>query len=144
MGPTIRRALPLDADFIAWTILTSQRGHRPRGWFDIALNRPEPQCLSFVARIAVARTVSWWHTSQFLIAEVEGSPAAALCALPAAGTGAAARSAIEEGAGGSGPHGPELSAIFLRGEDTQHCWIQGGAGDWLRAACPPPPPFSGR
>ena len=131
MGPAIRRALPEDADFIARSILAAQRGHRPRGWFDIALNRPEPQCLSFVARIAVARTVSWWHTSQFLIAEVEGSPAAALCALPAAGTGAAARSAIEEVAGDSGLDGSELSAIFLRGGYTQHCWVHGGAGDWL-------------
>ena len=131
MGPMIRRALPEDADFIARTILAAQRGHRPRGWFDIALNRPEPQCLSFVARIAVARTVSWWHTSQFLIAEVEGSPAAALCALPAAGTGAAARSAIEEVAGDSSLDGSELSAIFLRGAYTKHCWVQGGAGDWL-------------
>src|SRR5258708_10426074 len=117
MGPAIRRALPEDADFIARSILAAQRGHRPRGWFDIALNRPEPQCLSFVARIAHARTVSWWHTSQFQIAEVEGSPAAALCALPAAGTGAAARSAIEGAAGGSRPHGSQLSPTFLRGED---------------------------
>src|SRR5258706_10875639 len=131
MGPTIRRALPQDADFVAWIILAAQRGHLPRGWFDIALNRPEAECLAFVARIAHARTVSWWHTSQFLIAEVEGSPAAALCALPAAGTGAAARSAIGEGAGDSGLDGSELSAIFLPGEYTQHCWIQGGARDWL-------------
>ena len=131
MGPPIRRARPEDADFIARTILAAQRGHLSRGWFDIALNRPAPQCLSFVARIAVARTVSWWHTSQFLIAEAEGSPAAALCALPAAGTGAAARSAIEEVAGDSGLDGSELSSIFLRGAYTQHCWVQGGAGDWL-------------
>jgi ribosomal protein S18 acetylase RimI-like enzyme len=131
MGPTIRRALPQDADFIAWTILAAQRGHRPRGWFDIALNRPEPQCLAFVARIALAHSISWWHTSQFLIAEVEGSPAVALCALPAARTGAAARSAIEEVAGDVGLDGSELSGIFLRGAYTQHCWIQGGAGDWL-------------
>jgi GNAT superfamily N-acetyltransferase len=131
MGSTIRRALPEDVDFIARTILAAQRGHRPRGWFDIALNRPEPQCLSFVAQIAVARTVSWWHLSQFLIAEIEGSPAAALCALPAAGTGAAARAAIEEVAGDIGLDGSELSAIFLRGAYTRSCWIQGGNGDWL-------------
>jgi translation initiation factor 4G len=41
MTPTIRRASAEDADFIAWTILAAQRGHRPRGWFDIALNWPE-------------------------------------------------------------------------------------------------------
>src|SRR5258708_38273880 len=86
MGPTIRRALPENADFIAWTILSAQRGHLPRGWFDIALNRPEPQCLAFVRRIAVAPTRSWWHISHFLIAEVEGWPAAALCAFPAGGS----------------------------------------------------------
>src|SRR5258708_18667306 len=128
MGPAIRRALREDADFIARSILAAQRGHRPRGWFDIALNRPEPQCLSFVARIAHARTVSWWHTSQFLIAEVEGSPAAALCALPAAGTGAAARSAIEGDARDKGLDGSEPSPLFLSGQYTPHIWIQGGPG----------------
>src|SRR5258708_19673385 len=133
MGPTMRGALPQDADFVAWIILAAQRGHLPRGWFDIALNRPEAECLAFVARIALARTVSWWHTSQFLIAEVEGSPAAALCALPAAGTGVAARSAIEEVAGEIGLDGSELSAIFLRGGDTPHRWGQGGGGGALGA-----------
>src|SRR5258706_15034435 len=118
MGPAIRRALPEDADFIARSILAAQRGHRPRGWFDIALNRPEPQCLSFVARIAHARTVSWWHTSQFLIAEVEGSPAAALCALPAAGGGAPPPSGIREGAGDSRLQGFEQSPIILCRGDT--------------------------
>ena len=38
---TIRSARPEDADFIAKTILSSMRGHRPRGWFDIALGWPE-------------------------------------------------------------------------------------------------------
>ncbi len=128
MGPTIRRALPLDADFIAWTILTSQRGHLPRGWFDIALNRPEAECLALVRRIALARTKSWWHVSQFWIAEADGMPAAALCAMPAGGTGAAARAAIEEVAGDMGLDG---SAILRRGAYARSCWIQGGDGDWL-------------
>jgi hypothetical protein len=41
---TIRFARPDDADFIAKTILPSQRGYRPRGWFDIALGWPEAEC----------------------------------------------------------------------------------------------------
>ena len=52
--------------------------------------------MAFIERIATAQAHSWWHVSQFLIAEIDGKPAAALCAMPAAGTGAAARSAIEE------------------------------------------------
>src|SRR5258708_36441179 len=73
---TIRSARPEDANFIANTILSSQRGCRPRGWFDVALGWPEPQCLDFIARIAVARAVSMWHVSQFLTAEVDGEPGA--------------------------------------------------------------------
>jgi len=129
--PAIRPARPEDAGFIAWTILTAQRGHRPRGWFDITLNWPEPQCLAFVRRIAIAQRQSWWHVSQFIIAELEGEPAAALCALPAAGTRAAARSAIEEVAAERGLDASELSAIWRRGAYAANCWVQGGDGDWL-------------
>jgi ribosomal protein S18 acetylase RimI-like enzyme len=129
--PTIRPARPEDADFIAWTILSAQRGHRPRGWFDIALNRPEAECLAFVRRIAVARTLSWWHASQFIIAEVEAEPVAALCAMPAAGTGSAARLAIEEVADKTRLNASELAAIFRRGAYSAPCWVQGGDGDWL-------------
>jgi hypothetical protein len=37
MDPVIRCALPEDSGFIARNILAAQRGHLPRGWFDIAL-----------------------------------------------------------------------------------------------------------
>src|SRR6266508_5195769 len=100
--PAIRPARPEDAKFIARNILSSQRGPLPRGWFDIALGRGEPQCLDFVERIAVAPTPSWWHVSQFIIAEVEGKPAASLCALPASGTRAAVSAAIEAAADEAG------------------------------------------
>ena len=131
MTPTIRRAGPADAYFIACTILAAQRGHRPRGWFDIALGWSEPDCLAFVERIATAQRQSWWHVSQFIITEVEGEPAAALCALPAAGTGAAAQLAIEEAADETGLNASELAAIIRRGAYTARCWVQGGDGDWL-------------
>jgi GNAT superfamily N-acetyltransferase len=131
MTTTVRAACPEDARFIARNILASQRGHRPRGWFDIALGWPEPQCLAFVAQVATAETRSWWHVAQFMIAEVDGAPAAALCALPATGTGAAARAAIAEVAETTGLGAPELAAIFRRGAYSATCWVQGGEGDWL-------------
>ncbi len=59
MTIAIRPAHADDAAFIARNILLSQRGNRPRGWFDVALNRSEAECLAFVRRIAVARSVSW-------------------------------------------------------------------------------------
>lgn len=128
---TIRPARPEDAGFIARNILAAQRGHLPRGWFDIALDRPEAECLAFVERIATAQRQSWWHSSQFIIAEIEAKPAAALCAMPAAGTVAAARAAIEEVADKTGLNRAELAAIFRRGAYAAGCWVQGGDGDWL-------------
>jgi ribosomal protein S18 acetylase RimI-like enzyme len=134
MGPsslTIRPASTEDAGFIARNILAAQRGPQPRGWFDIALGWDEPQCLAFVERLAVTRQKSWWHVSEFIIAEVDGTPAAALCAMPAAGTGAAARTAIAEVAGETGMSEAELAAMFRRGAYIANCWVQGGDGDWL-------------
>jgi hypothetical protein len=129
--PAIRPARAEDASFIARNILASQRGPLPRGWFDIALGWDEPQCLAFVERITTAQAFSWWHVSQFIIAEVYGKPAASLCALPTSGTSAAAKAAIEAAAGASGLGASDVAAIFQRGAYTRNCWVQGGEGDWL-------------
>ena len=128
---TIRSARPDDARFIATTILSSQRGYCPRGWFDVALGWPEARTHDFVARIAVARAESMWHVSQILLAEAGGKPAAALCARPAAGTGPAAWRAGEEVGAATGLTESELDAIRKRGAYTRHCWVQGGEGDWM-------------
>jgi GNAT superfamily N-acetyltransferase len=141
---TMRSARPEDAEFIAQTILNSMRGYRPRGWFDVALALPEAECRDFIVRIAVARAVSMWHVSQFLLAEVDGRPAAALCALPAAGTGVAAWRAIEEAAVATGLPVMELEAIRRRGAYTRACWVQGGEGDWMIEHVATDPAYRGR
>jgi GNAT superfamily N-acetyltransferase len=125
---TIRPARSDDAGFIARIVLWSQRGPQPRGWCDIALDRPEPECLAFLARLAVARQRSWFHAAHFLIAEVDGVPAAALCAMPASGTLIAASAAIAEVAAESGL---DANAVLARGGYARNCWVQGGEGDWL-------------
>jgi ribosomal protein S18 acetylase RimI-like enzyme len=140
----IRPAQNEDAKFIARTILAAQRGHVPRGWFDIALGWPEPQCLAFVGRLAIAETISWWHASQFLIAEIGGKPAAALCAMPAAGTVRAGRAAIAEVAAKSGLSEVETAAIFRRGAYAAGCWVQGDDGDWLIEHVGTLPSYRGR
>ncbi len=140
----IRSARSEDSGFIARNILSAQRGPMPRGWFDITLDRPEPQCLAFVERLATAHRRSWWHVSQFIIAEVDGTPAAALCALPAAGTGAAARAAIVEVADKIWLHNSELAAMLRRGAYAANCWVQGGEGDWLIEHVATLPDYRGR
>jgi ribosomal protein S18 acetylase RimI-like enzyme len=141
---TIRPACPEDAGFIARNILSSQRGPFPRGWFDIALGWHEPQCLAFVECIAIAPTQSWWHITQFIVAEIEGEPAASLCALPAEGTEAAARAAIQEVATAIGLSAVDLKAIFRRGAYGANCWVQGGEGDWLIEHVATLPEYRGR
>jgi ribosomal protein S18 acetylase RimI-like enzyme len=111
--------------------LSAQRGHAPRGWFDIALDWPEPHRLAFIERIAIAHTKSWWHVSQFIIAEIDGEPAAGLCAMPAVGTVSAGRAAILEVAASSGLNELETAAILRRGSYAAGCWVQGGESDWL-------------
>jgi len=120
------------------------RGHRPRGWFDIALGWPEAQCLAFIARIAVTRSVSQWHTSKFLIADVDGKAAAALCAVPDAGSGPAAWRALEEVANEAGLGSSDIEAIRQRGTYIRTCWVQGGADDWMIEHVMADPAFRGR
>jgi ribosomal protein S18 acetylase RimI-like enzyme len=142
--PTIRPARAEDAGFIARNILSSQRGPRPRGWFDITLELPEPQCLAFVERLTTAQQRSWWHVSHFMIAEVEGEKAAALCALPASGTLVAARAAIAAVANEIGLNETELAEISRRGAYAAKCWVQGGDGDWLIEHVATLPTYRGR
>ena len=141
---TIRPAGSADAPFIARNILAAQRGPRPRGWFDIALGWDEPRCLAFVERIATAQARSWWHVSTFFIAEVDGAPAAALCALPASGTRGAAGAAITEVAKQARLADSALAAIFQRGAYAANCWVQGGEGEWLIEHVATLPAYRGR
>jgi ribosomal protein S18 acetylase RimI-like enzyme len=138
---TIRPVRSDDASFIARIILSAQRGPLLRGWFDIALGRDEPECLAFIARLAVARARSWYHVANFLLAEVDRVPAAALCAMPASGTLSSARSAIAEIAAEAGI---DAAAIGERGAYARNCWVQGGEGDWLIEHVATLPAYRGR
>jgi GNAT superfamily N-acetyltransferase len=131
MRPTIRPGHADDADFIARTILLSQRGPRPRGWFDIALDQSEPQVHAFLRRLAVTKQISWYHASQFLVAEVDRKPTAALCAMPSRVSRETMRPAIEEAARQAGMSDADLAAMFTRGAYARPCWVQGGDEDWL-------------
>lgn len=128
MATVIRQGRPNDAAFIAHIVLMAQRGPRPLGWFDLALGQSEPQVLDFLTRLAVAKPRSWYHVSQFLVAEAEGKPAAALCAMPSRQTRNTMRLSIEEVALATGRSGAD---IFARGSYARGCWVQGGEDEWL-------------
>ena len=127
----IRRAQANDADVVAWTILMSQRGHRPRGWFDIALSRTEGECLAFIRTIAAGPVLSQWHVSRFWIAEVDGEAAAALCALRGETARTTTRPAIQHAMQATGFDSVERSAIWQRGAYIASCWTPCADDHWF-------------
>jgi GNAT superfamily N-acetyltransferase len=128
---TVRPANENDAPFLAWVMLTAARSHLPRGWFDIVLDRPEPECLDFLTRLAVTEARSWWHYSRFYVTEVDGIAAAALCAFhgddPYVQSGAAMAEVVA-GYGGSAPF--DLDAIWARGSYIFTCTFEPAGDVW--------------
>lgn len=79
MAASIVDARSDQAGFIAWVGLTAFRSHRPRGLWDFFVAGDEAQCLRYLEALGTTRTPHWAHYSSFLVALVDGRPAAALC-----------------------------------------------------------------
>jgi translation initiation factor 4G len=75
---TIRDARADDAAFVAWVQQEAARSHLPRGFFDLAFPGPDEDRLRIIRRMACAEAKSFCHWSGFLVAEVDGKPAAGL------------------------------------------------------------------
>ncbi len=78
MNSSIRRARRDDGDFIAWVVLTAWRSHLERGLWDFFVDGGETDCLRYLEALTTSDSPHWAHYSAFLVAEVEGVPAAAL------------------------------------------------------------------
>ncbi len=126
----IRAARASDADFLAWVILAAARSHLSKGWFDIVLDRPEPECLEFLRRLAVTPTPSWWHWSRFWIAEVAGERAAALCAFRAGEGYALSQQALTEAAESLAIPAREQAALWERGAYLFACVLDAHDDAW--------------
>ena len=87
MNISTREAKASDAPFIAWVQLAAGRGHCERGFFDLAFTATGTELLDDVEALVVAPALSFHHWSRFLIAEVDGRPAAALSGYEPAKTG---------------------------------------------------------
>ena len=75
----IRRASFDDVDFLAGVMYSASRSHLTRGLWDLIIGADEAGCLEYLRRLAVAQPRSLYHYESFLVAEVDGQPAAALC-----------------------------------------------------------------
>ena len=137
----IRPACKSDADFLAWAILASQRGHVGRGWLDIALGLSERETLAFARRLTLTRTRTWWHMSTFFVAEMDGAVAATLCVLRAGEGVASAGNALQEA---GNDMGLDLAAVRQRGSYMSECWMPGDPEAWLIEHVATRPNYRGR
>ncbi len=79
MSVRIRAATPKDAPFLARVTLIASRSHLKQGAWDLWIE-DEATRLRFLERLLLTPFLSWCHYSGFLVAEVDGEPAAGLSA----------------------------------------------------------------
>ncbi len=75
--PRVRPADRGDTRFVAWVIQEAARSHLEKGFWDVALT-DEARRIDFLEALARSDARSFCHYRGFLIAEVDGRPAAAL------------------------------------------------------------------
>jgi ribosomal protein S18 acetylase RimI-like enzyme len=80
MSIRVRRATENDLDLLTWVMLTASRSHLDRGIWEYLNASGEAGTLSFLRRLATTDTVHLFHSSLFLVAELDGEAGAATCA----------------------------------------------------------------
>ena len=85
MALRIRRGTLDDAEFLAWVMFAASRAHLKRGLWDLIIGADETGCLDYLRRLALAEPRSLYHCESFLIAEIDGERAAALCGFETRG-----------------------------------------------------------
>jgi ribosomal protein S18 acetylase RimI-like enzyme len=78
MATRIRPAARRDAGFLAWVMLAASRSHVRRGAWDLHVDGPDARVLAFLERMASQADRSFCRWEGFLVAEVDGTPAAGL------------------------------------------------------------------
>jgi RimJ/RimL family protein N-acetyltransferase len=116
MAPVIRPATRDDVPFIAWVQQEASRSHLPFGFWDIAFPGPDEYRLRLIEAVCAAETRSFCHWSGFLIAEVDGEPAAGLSGYDEASTATSERfmKALSQGTTPAGWNDARLEAMFGR------------------------------
>jgi translation initiation factor 4G len=96
-GLRIVDARPEHAPFIAWVILTAFRSHLEKGFWDFVRPGTDEQILRYLEALTTSEAPHWAHLPLFIVAEVDGEPAAALSGyFEEEHGGASLRPAMEE------------------------------------------------
>jgi ribosomal protein S18 acetylase RimI-like enzyme len=78
MNMDIRSARPDDAPFLAWVMLAASRSHLKYGVWEHYVGGTEQDCLSFLNLVANTQKPHLFHSSTFIVAEMNGQKVGAL------------------------------------------------------------------
>ena len=133
MSTTIRPATEADAPFIAWVQQEAARSHLPYGFWDLAFIGPDEWRLPLIERIVRAQARSFCHWSNFLIAEVDGEPAAGLSGYenPSVTAGALLFEAMQEAFAAVGWTELQAGAMNERIVPFLTCIPEAAEEDWV-------------
>jgi ribosomal protein S18 acetylase RimI-like enzyme len=136
MRVSVRKARLEDAEFLAWVMLAASRAQLKRGIWDLIICKDErasdEACLNYLKRLTVAEPRSLYHYENFLVAELDGRPAAALCGFGAREDTwtivAEAMSAVQRGLGWSVD---DVAASQQRMAPIWACFLEDAGADWI-------------
>ena len=132
MNTQIRPAHGSDGAFLARIMLLAGRSHLPRGGWDIVFDAPEQDCLAYLTKLALTKARSFSHYSRFILAEVDGCPASALCGYdPQEASFPAFEGAMAEVAQESNWSEAETMAVWQRFGPYVTCAFEETAGTWV-------------
>jgi translation initiation factor 4G len=77
-GLQIVDAQPRHARFIAWVILTAFRSHLEKGFWDFMRPGTDEELVRYLEALTTSKAAHWTSLPLFIVAEVDGEPAAAL------------------------------------------------------------------
>ncbi len=120
------------AAFIAWVTLAAHRSHMVRGLWDFVVGGAEADCLRFLEALTTTSQPHWVHSSTFIVAEVDGEPAAALGGYfdEELGMSALAK-AMPEANERVGRTEEDSQAGFARAGSIVHCEPEHAPGVWI-------------
>lgn len=145
MSIEIRRAEKADAGFIAWVQLAAARSHVSIGFFDLAFPGEEEARLGLIERVCTTEVLSMCHWSGFLVAELDGQPAAALSGYEPTKRGADSfAAAMYEGLAGVGWSHEDVDRMFGRMGPFLKCAPESPDDAWIVEWVATRPEFRGR
>jgi ribosomal protein S18 acetylase RimI-like enzyme len=77
-GLRIVEAEAKHAPFVAWVILTAFRSHMEKGFWDVFRPGTDEELLRYLEALTTSKAQHWTSLPLFIVAEVDGEPAAAL------------------------------------------------------------------